>query len=839
MIYPHNRQSGVIILDVNGKRYPLTADPNMPLLWVLRDTLQLKGTKYGCGTGICGSCTVLADGEPLHACVTPLSATEGRRIVTIEGLVETGHPLLQAWIDEQVPQCGYCQPGQIVAAAALLTAHPEPSDATIDEAMSGILCRCGTYQRIRRAIHHAAALIRSPAGWNTAPLRAPDRPPPGHFAPNPWVRVHTDSTVTVLIDRSEMGQGVLGALATLVAEELEVDLTQVRTEFAPADQVYANRLIGRQVTGGSTSVRAAWEPLRQAGAEAREMLVEAAAQTWGVDRSECRAEKGTVLHPASNRQLSYGALAEKAAMLPVPKRVPLKDSADFRLIGRPLPRPDIPQLASGRAVFGIDVDVPGMLVATVLRCPVIGGKVGTFNAAGALRVQGVCQVVEIDAGIAVVADNLPAALAGRDAVEITWMEGPNATLSSAEIRRRFELAARRRGNIARERGDAMGVLTQAARVIERTYKTPYLAHGTPEPMNCTARVGPDGCDVWVPTQNQEGAREVAARVSGLPKSAVRVHTTFLGGGFGRRLQQDFVEEAVQVAKAIGAPVQVVWTREDDMRHDFYRPANHVVTRATLDGQGMPKAWFQRVVGPALSLEGVDIPYAIPNLRLEYLEDDPGIPTGPWRSVGASQNAFAVECFIDELAHVADKDPFTFRRGLLGDAPRHLAVLDLAANKAGWGQPLAPGKGRGIAVYHSYGSWVAQVAEVSVSEDQRIRVHRVVCAVDCGMTINPNTVAAQMEGAVVFGLSAALRGEITIDRGRIQQRNFEDYPLLMMSEMPEVEVHIVSSREPPGGVGEPGVPTVAPAVANALFAATGRCLCSLPLLATLREAEGKA
>ncbi len=821
------------ILHVNGKDYPVTADPETPLLWVLRDTLGMRGAKYGCGVGICGSCTVLANGEPLRACITPLSSAIGRKILTIEGLAETGHPLLEAWIAEQVPQCGYCQPAQIMAAAGLLAADPRPDDTAIDDAMSGVLCRCGTYQRIRRAIHRAAE--QPTAGQNTQ-RQILEEPSPGHLSPNPWVRVHKDGTVTVLIDRSEMGQGVVGALSVLVAEELEVDLARVRTEFAPADPAYSNRLLGGQLTGGSTSVRAAWEPLRRAGAQAREMLVEAAAQTWGVDRGECRAERGTVLHPASGRQVSYGALVEKAATLPAPKRVALKDSADFRLIGQAVPRPDIPQLAAGKAVFGVDVSMPGMLVAVVLRCPVSGGKVANFDAIPARRVPGVRHVVEIATGVAVVADSFMAALAGRDSLEAAWSEGPNAALSSSEIRRRLQRAARRPGEVAQERGNVTEVLGRGGPVIEATYETPYLAHGTPEPMNCTAHVRRDGCDLWVPTQNQEGAREAAARVTGLPESAVQVHTTFLGGGFGRRLEQDFVEEAVQVAKAVGAPVQVIWTREDDMRHDFYRPANHSLIRGVLDERGIPAAWFQRVAGPALSLEGVDIPYDIPNLRLEYVEEDPGIPTGPWRSVGASQNAFAVESFVDELAHAADKDPFIFRRDLLGHHPRHRAVLELAAEKADWGRPPGPGKGRGIALYHSYGGWVAQVAEVSVSATGEIRVDRVVCAVDCGKAVNPDGVSAQMEGAVVFGLSAALKGEITIDHGKVQQKNFEDYPVLSMREAPQIQVHILAGSETPGGVGEPGVPPVAPAVANALFAATGLRLRVLPLVKALREAE---
>jgi isoquinoline 1-oxidoreductase beta subunit len=813
---------------VNGRKVSVAAAADTPLLWVLRDKLGLKGTKYGCGTGACGSCTVQIDGEATRACKLTLAEATGRRIVTIEGLAaDLAHPVLSAWIAERVPQCGYCQPAMVLAAAALLGRNPAPSDAEVDAAMSGVLCRCGTYQRARRAVHRAAKEGNRPA----APVRTlGPATAPVVFAPDPWIRIHADGTVSVVIDHSEMGQGVMTALAMLVAEELEVDLDQVRTEFAPAATDYFNPAFGEQMTGGSTSVRESWTPLRQAGAAARDMLIAAAAAIWGVRRATCRAERGAVVHAASGRRLGYGEVGAKAAALRPPRSVRLKRPGAFRLIGKPTPGLDVPAKVCGTAVFGADVTLPDMLVAAVLRCPVPGGKPAHFDAAPARGMPGVRDVVAIDSGIAVVADSFCAAVRAREAIRVTWDEGANAGLSSDEIRRRFVRAAKRAGRVARETGDVAAALGEAATVVEVVYETPYLAHATLEPMNGTARIGPDGCDIWVPTQAQTEAQLAAARAAGLPPERVRVHTTFLGGGFGRRLEHDYVTEAVQIAKAVGKPVQVQWTRTDDMQHDFYRPANYTVLKGGLDKRGRPCAWRQHIVGPPLALEGVDIPYAVRNLRESHVEEDPGLPTGPWRSVGASQNAFVVESFIDELAHAADADPYLFRRRLLARALRHRGVLDLAAAKAGWGRPPPAGRHRGIALYFSFGSWVAQVAEVSVSDGGEIRVHRVVAAIDCGIAVNPDGIEAQMEGAVAFGLGAALKGEITFADGQAMQRGFRDYPLLTFAEMPEVEVHIVASAKPPGGVGEPGVPPIAPAVANAVFAATGKRIRRLPIRA---------
>jgi isoquinoline 1-oxidoreductase beta subunit len=815
----------MVTLDVNGQRHPVRRSLETPLLWILREDLALRGTKYGCGIGVCGTCTVHVDGEACHACVTTLAEVAGKQIVTIEGLAQRPNRIISAWIAEQASQCGYCQPGQIMTAAALLPQSPSPTDAEIDAAMCKVLCRCGTYQRIRRAVRRAALDQSEPTPQAIEPTSTASV---GEVTFNRWLRIAADGTVTLVIDRSEMGQGAMTGLAMLAAEELNIDLAQLRTEFAPAHPDYFNPMLGEQVTGGSTSVRAAWKPLREAAAETRERLVAAAAASWRVPPRECRAEHGSVMHLPTRRRLGYGDVAQRAATQPVPSSVRLKRLDAFRLIGTSQPRLDLPEHVSGRAMFGSDVSIPGMLVAVVARAPVFGGRAKSVKASRTRAVEGVRQIVELESGVAVVAENVWSALRGREALDVIWDEGPQAALGSAEISRRFARAAGHKGRIERGDGDLDAALGKAATVIEAVYETPYLAHATMEPMNCTAHVGADGCDVWAPTQAQTEAQRVAAEAAGLPLARVRIHTTLLGGGFGRRLDSDFVGEAVRVAKVVGRPIQVLWTRDDDMRHDHYRPANYTRLRAGLDQGGVPVAWFQQIVGPPLALGGVDLPYGIPNIREEHVTVDPGIPTGPWRSVGASQNAFVIESFIDELAHAAASDPFTFRQKLLRNAPRHRAVLELASEKAGWTTPLPQGRHRGIAVYHSFGSYVAQVAEVSINPAGAISVHRVTCAIDCGIAVNPDLIAAQMEGGIAFGLSAALKGEITIQGGRAVQANFKDYPILTFPEMPQVDVHIIARQDEPGGVGEPGVPPIAPAVANAVFAATGRRLRRLPL-----------
>jgi isoquinoline 1-oxidoreductase beta subunit len=535
-----------------------------------------------------------------------------------------------------------------------------------------------------------------------------------------------------------------------------------------------------------------------------------------------------VVHDPTGRRLGYAAVAAAAKVPAAGRPVPLKPREQFRLIGKPLPRLDLPGHVTGRTVFGSDVTVPGMLMATVARGPAFGARVRRYDDSRARTVAGVKAVVAIDGGVAVVADRIWPALRGRDLLHIDWDLGPNARLAGADIERRFAEAAGRSGSRVRDEGDVEAALPRAETRIDADYFTPFLAHATMEPMNCTADARADRCDVWVGTQAQTTAQRVAADAAGLPAEAVRIHSTFLGGGFGRRLNQDYVREAVEISKAVGAPVQVVWTRRDDLRHDFYRPVNYTRLSGGLDRSGQVVAWTQRTVGPPLAQDGIDIPYAIDNLRTERVLEDPRIPTGPWRSVGASQNAFVVESFVDELAHAAGKDPLAFRLALLAKAPRHRRVLELAGERSGWGTPLPAGRHRGVAVYFSYGTWVAEVAEISVSARRRIRVHRVVAAIDCGTVVNPDTVAYQTEGAIVYGLTAALEGEITIRDGGVVEDGFDGYPLLTMAEMPEVEVHLVASDAPPGGVGEPGLPPIAPAVANALFAATGRRARRLPL-----------
>ena len=673
------------------------------------------------------------------------------------------------------------------------------------------------------------------------------RTPAGPPVPlNAWLRIATDDSILVLVDRSEMGQGVATSLPMLLAEELEADWSKIRFEFAPAAEAYGNpALFGMQATGGSSSVRAAWTPLRQAGAKAREVLIDAAAQTWDVDRSDCRAENGAVVHGPSDRRLTYGRLVEVAATLPLPDDPPLKDAAAFRIVGTRVARLDTPPKVDGSARFGIDVKVPGMLVAMIARCPVFGGAVAEFDATATRAVPGVRDVTQISSGVAVLADGYWPARQGREALTVRWNEGANAGVSSAGISRLLAERAGRPGAVARREGNPEAALSSAAGRHEAEYETPFLAHATMEPMNCTAHVRADGVDIWAPTQFQSGARQLGAEIGGVALDQVRVHTTYLGGGFGRRFELDFIREALEVSQAAGAPVQVVWSREDDIRHEFYRPASYHRLRAGLSGRGQPVAWTHRIVAPSIMARvfpnfvendldgeavegGVAMPYGIPNVHVDYVLTDTGIPVGFWRSVNHSFNAFAVESFVDELAHAAGQDPYAYRRALLGGAPRYLAALELAAARAGWDTPPPAGRARGIAVHESFGSYVAQVAEVSVGGDGAVRVHRVVCAVDCGPVVNPDIVEAQMHSGIVYGLTAALYGAITIERGRVQQSNFHDYVMLQMAEMPAIEVHIVPSTESQGGVGEPGTPPIAPAVCNAIFAATGKRIRKLPI-----------
>ena len=653
---------------------------------------------------------------------------------------------------------------------------------------------------------------------------------------NAYVRIGTDDSVTLYIHKAEMGQGTVTSLSMLLAEELECDWKKIRTEFPGVDPVAFGPMQG---VFGSMSVRTSWEPLRKAGATAAEMLVQAAAQKWNVPKSQCRAENNSVVNLTTKERLSYGSLAEAASKLPVPQQgVALKDPTQFKLVGKSQKRMETPAKVTGKTTFGIDVKVPGMLYATLQRSPVFGGKVKTFDAAKAKAVPGVKQVVQISNGVAVLADNTWAAMEGRKALVVQWDEGPLATTTSGTIRKVFADMAEKPGAVARKEGDVGAALSAAPQKIEAVYEVPYLSHAPMEPLNAVAHVRADGCDVWSGMQIQSIARETAAKAAGLPPEKVQINTVYLGGGFGRRGGADFIAEAVEISKAAGVPVKLQWTRDDDLQHDTYRPASYTKFTSALDANGMPTVWNARVVCPSFAglrngvdrtgVEGIaEIRYAIPNILVEYHPPDVGIPTSYWRSVGYSHNTFFTESFLDELAVAGKQDPVAFRRKLLAKAPRMLGVLELAAEKAGWDKPLPSGRYRGISVVDNLGSFNAQVAEVSL-EKGKVRVQRVVCAVDCGYVVNPAIVVQQIESGIVYGLSAALRGEITIDRGRVQQTNFNNYEPLRIDEMPVIETYIVPSTNPPGGIGEASTPAIAPAVTNAIFRATGKRIRKLPI-----------
>jgi isoquinoline 1-oxidoreductase beta subunit len=659
------------------------------------------------------------------------------------------------------------------------------------------------------------------------------------FAPNGFIRIDRDGRVTIIVCQVEMGQGTFTSCPMLVAEELEVDLSQVQTEQAPpTEALYRNQLVGEQITGGSTSIRAFYEPLRRAGATGREMLIAAAAATWNVDANTCRAEKGSVIHTATGRRLDYGALAGKAATMPVPKNVALKEPKDFKLIGTSAKRLDTPDKVNGKTVYGIDVKVPGMKVGTLAICPVFGGKLKSVDDSQALAVKNVLQVVRVSDAVAVIASHMGAANKGLAALAIEWDEGPNAKLSTADIIGDMARASEADGVTVRHDGDVPKGLADASQQLDAIYQVPFLAHTTMEPVNCTVDVRKDACDIWVGTQVIGRAQAVAAALTDLPPERVIVHNHMLGGGFGRRLEVDFIAKAVEIAKQVDGPVKLIWSREEDIQHDMYRPYFYDRLHAGLDANGMPVAWSHRLCGssvvaryfPPAFKDGYDfdtvdgakeMPYSIANVRVEYVRHEPpGIPTSWWRSVGPSRNIFVVESFVDELAAAAKKDPVDYRRALLDKSPRALAVLNFAAEKAGWGQPLPERSGRGVAVQTVFGTFMAQVAEVEVAKDGEVHVKRVTCAVDCGVAINPNTIEAQVQSAIVYGLSAALFDEITLKGGRVEQSNFHDYRALHMNEMPLIDVHIVKSNEPPGGMGEPGTSALVPAVFNAVYAATG-------------------
>jgi isoquinoline 1-oxidoreductase beta subunit len=675
------------------------------------------------------------------------------------------------------------------------------------------------------------------------------------FTPNAFLHIDNDNNVTVLLAHSEMGQSIWTTLPMLIAEELDADWQRIKVEHAPAAPVYAHTAYGLQITGGSTTTWSEFDRYRQAGATARSLLVSAAAQRFGVDASQCRTENGRVI--AGDQQATYGELADDAARLEAPKNVALKDPKDWKIIGQATKRLDSAEKTDGTAVFGQDVQFEGLLTAVVARSPVFGGKLKSFDDSATLQIAGVRKVVEVPTGVAVVADNFWSAKQGRDALKVEWELGANTDMSTEAMVEEYRRAATRKGAVAAQTGDIKTALTQAAQTVEAEYVLPYLAHAPMEPLNCTVKVGENSCDIWTGTQMPGVDQAAAAKVLGLAPEQVNMHITFLGGGFGRRAnpQSDFVAEATHVAKAAGAPVKTVWTREDDIKGGYYRPMFLHQAHVALGADGMPTGWQHVCVGQSImtgtpfesamikdgidptSVEGVaDSPYfkSIASHHVALHTPKKDVTVLWWRSVGHSHSAFVMESLMDELAHAAGKDPLEYRRALLKSHPRHLAALNLAAEKAGWGSTLPEGRFRGIAVHESFGSYVAQVTEVSVS-DGAVQVHRVVCAIDCGLIVNPESLVAQMESGIAYGLSAALQSEISFKDGQVQQSNFHDYQVLRMNQMPAVEVHIVPSSEKMGGAGEPGLPPIAPAVSNAVFAATGKRIRRLPIGKQLESA----
>ena len=667
------------------------------------------------------------------------------------------------------------------------------------------------------------------------------------FVPNAFIRIDRDGQIFLTMPYVEMGQGTYTSIPMLIAEELEVDLKQVRPEHAPPNEkLYTNPLLGVQATGNSNAVRGAWQPLREAGATARTMLVSAAAKRWNVDPAACRAQSGEVLHPPTGKRLKYGELAADAARMPVPVKVALKRPEDFKLIGTRAKRLDTPAKVNGTAVYGIDVRPPGVKFATLAQSPAFGGRVKRVDDTAARSIKGVRQIVQLDDAVAVVADHMGAAKKGLAALKIEWDDGPHAKLNTDHIAQQLATATLSAGAVAQNIGDAEKAMAAAVIKVEAIYQVPFLAHATLEPMNCTAHVRKDGCEIWVGSQALARAQAGAAKTLGLPLDKVVVHNHLIGGGFGRRLDVDGVIRAVEIARQTNGPVKVVWTREEDIQHDLYRPYWFDRISAALDENGKPTAWHNRFAGSSViarwlppgfkdgldpdSTEGaIDLVYDLPNFHVEYVRvEPPGIQTAFWRSVGPSHNVFVTESFMDELTAAAKQDAVAYRRALLDKSPRAKAVLELAAQKAGWGQPLPERVGRGVSVQFVFATYLAVVAEVEVSTDGKVRVRRVVSAVDCGTVVNPDTVQAQIQSAIVFGITAALHGEITLKDGRVEQTNFDSYQMLRMHEAPAIEVYIVPSSEPPGGMGEAGTSAVVPAVTNAIFAATGKRLRKLPV-----------
>jgi isoquinoline 1-oxidoreductase subunit beta len=694
------------------------------------------------------------------------------------------------------------------------------------------------------------------------PARAvnePEQPPDstdGKFAPNAFIRIDRSGQTTLVMPQVEMGQGVYTAIAMILAEELDADFSKVALQHAPPNEkLYANPTFGVQATGNSNSIRAFWKSLRVTGAAARLMLVRAAAQQWQVDPATCSTANGIVSHAASGRTLGYGDLVDAARAVPVPQDPPLKDPKNFTLIGKPLKRFDTPAKTDGKAVYGIDAMLPSMKFATLAQCPVFGGKVGRVDDSAAKKVPGVQQIVVLDDLVAVVGDHMWAAKKGLDALVITWDEGANAKINSSDIWDDLRAASEKDGVIAKSVGDVAKGLTQGERV-DGEYELPFLAHAPMEPLNCTVHVTADACEVWVGSQVIGRVQQYAARAAGLPVEKVIAHNHLLGGGFGRRLETDMVAAAVRIGKNVNGPVKVVWTREEDIQHDIYRPVYRDVISASLSG-GKIAAWKYRVAGSSIMARwlppafqgGIDIdavdsavdsPYDIPNFQVEYVRaEPPAVPTGFWRGVGPNNNVFATESFMDELARKAGADPIAFRVGMLGKTPRLKAALELVAEKSGWGQPLPARTGRGVCAQPSFGSFIATVVECEVDEHGEVHLRRVTSAVDTGIAVNPDTIVAQLQGGLIFGLTAALWGEITIERGRVRQSNFNDYRMLRIDEVPKIDVHVIKSGENPGGIGETGATAGPPALRNAIYAATGVALRRLPIDRKAIAVPGKA
>lgn len=678
----------------------------------------------------------------------------------------------------------------------------------------------------------------------------------GKFAPNAFIRIDETGRTTLIMPQVEMGQGVYTSIAMILAEELDADFSKVTLLHAPPnDRLYGNPTFGLQVTGNSNSIRAWWKPLRTAGASARAMLVQAAAAGWRVEPASCRTSKGEVVHAASGRKLGYGALAPAARSETPPREVPLKDPKDFVYIGQPLKRLDTPDKVNGKAVYGIDAMLPGMKFATVAACPVFGGKVGKVDESAANKIPGVRKIVVLDDLVAVIGDHMWAAKKGLDALRIDWDEGPNAKISSRDVWQDLRAASEKDGAVAKSVGDIAKGLASGDK-FEASFELPFLAHASMEPINATVHVKPDSCEIWTGTQIMTRVQSEAAKAAGLPVEKVIVNNHLLGGGFGRKLEPDMVVAAVRIAKQVDYPVKVVWTREEDIQHDVYRPVYRDIIAATLV-EGKVAAWKYKVAGSAIMArwlppafqKGIDIdavdsavdaPYDIPNFHVEYVRaEPPAIPTGFWRGVGPNNNVFAIECFMDELARKAGKDPVTFRRDMLGTTPRLKAALDLVAEKSNWGQPLPARVGRGVSVQPSFGSFIATVVEAEVDEQGHVHLRRINAAVDAGIAVNPDTIIAQLQGGLIFGLTAALYGEITIDKGRVQQSNFNDYRMLRIDETSKIDVHVIKSGEAPGGIGETGVTAGPPALRNAIYAATGVALRRLPIDFSLLAAGKKA